>query len=319
MALPCHPLRTGLKYATAVLGYLLTKASINSWTLHATKDFAPRLDDIFSHTDPSLFDIDYIPFDVKSMFTDLPKDAIRHAVMFFSRTVPPAGINYFYIHRYHPAKGVTFHVPSRWRHHLIRVHLQTLVDLIFFDLEHSVFLVGVHIFLQELGNPMGSYVSATLAICTCAHGEHTTYTSLHTNRLISPFIRVNGIRFMGDGILMIAVHKLLASSSRAIRQSLRDRILATIYPPLMTLELETFISNFPLLECLCIPYHGRLLIRHRNKNFAMLTATGYPRFQSARPFSSYTSRSTQRTPLIGDIYRAMRNTSYPPLMHHSCY
>jgi len=245
------------------------------------------LDRLYMDCDPNVYDIEYLPFDVKNMFTDIDKAYVRQAAQYFLLESPPSWVTHVYIHRFSKKLFVTAAPPSRASHQYAYISLKDLLAFITFDLDQSWFLVGETVVFQILSIPIGSYLSATLAICLCTYAEHKCYHSLLASNVISPpMVCIEGIRIMDDGVLMTAIHKALRGVYPYTHAELRTLTLANLYPSSMTLEFDPPTPIFPLLECYCIDIKARLYVRHRNKNFLSLVSTGSPTVITARPSSS---------------------------------
>eukprot|EP00952_Eustigmatos_sp_NYUAD-ZCMA_P010198 41973-Eustigmatos_ZCMA.PRE.1 len=77
-----------------------------------------------------------------------------------------------------------------------------------FDLDESYFCLGSdYILRQILGIPMGSYASAGEAIATCGYAEHRCHHTLCIRRVLTPSIRLAGLRFVDGGLLVTAIHR----------------------------------------------------------------------------------------------------------------
>lgn len=302
-----HPLLQGLRLASVALSYFMSICPTHTWTLPSTQEFPHFITDIHRHllNDPAM-DIEYTPFDVKNMFTDLDKTHIRTAVKYFFTHPLIRQHEFVYIYKYSYTSHITFHPPA---HHskYYRIPITTLYQVICFDLDQSYFLVGTHIYKQVLGIPMGSFISATVAIATCAYSEDRAYHTLLASTRITSHNVFHGIRYVDDGILFTAIRR--QSTTPPDHSPFRQTILDVLYPPPMTLELETYTSNFPLLESLCIPHGQYLIVRHHNKNISSIAATARPRLLSGIHSSTYRPAAYIRTTLIGDIIRIIRNTS----------
>ena len=311
-----HPLHHGLRMAALTLSYLLTIIPTNSWTLPATHCLGPFITAIHQHllsSDPSI-DIAYHPFDVKNMFTDLPKPAIKTALRFFFTHPRLHNLPTAHLYKFNYRRHVTLLPPpdpDKYR----SAPLVVLHDLLCLDLDQSFFLVGQHVYEQILGIPMGSFTSATIAIATCAYYEHCVHRSLTADpHLLHNRIFATGIRYVDDGILFTAIprHALHYTS----HTDLRDRVVSMLYPPPMTLEMESFTDRFPLLESMCHPHGSFLLIRHHCKNADSIASLLLPRLQTGVHYSTYRPRRYTTTTLIGDLARIIVNTTSHP---HYCY
>ena len=139
-----------------------------------------------------------ITFDVKSMFTDLDKEAVLEAVTWILTKNP--GWRRGARGRQASAALVSWEdgkvkarvgVGMKKKEGEKSIPLKVVLEIVRFDLEESVMKAGRHFLWQCAGIPMGSFLSALLAGITVAVREHRFYQR-EPKRVTA---RVEGVRY----------------------------------------------------------------------------------------------------------------------------
>ena len=313
-----HPMRTLMRMCGAALRVAMEAAELRCWHLQSTSGFSPRMDAIWERlrcvgAGQPQRRVCHFPFDVKSMFTELSKDAVLDAVKWVLLDNPgwhrrcdiarlqkqrrrshryPTGLHVTASGGERPTARVLWGARQRVGEKFLP--LQVVLDVVRFDLRESVMKCGRHLLWQDSGIPMGSFLSALLAGLTVAVAEHRFYQRL------PPEIaqRVEGVRYADDGTVVI-VEWAGVPEAKTVFQ----RFVDECYPAPLELEVEEHEGAFKLLECDVQTFpEGSGWTMHRSKTWGDWLKTGRGRFRVWTGPGSWTA--TQRGVLIGTLLRA---------------
>lgn len=193
-----HPMKDLLNKTARGLIYLIQKYGGENWNLWKATE-APRL--IMKLWNEKEKEEKWIlkTFDIKEMFTNLNKKSIIESIDWIFKQIPKR-VKYINVSNNKkgdkPRKGKSYAVDRT------NFPIETLKEIILFDLENSIFRVGDLTLKQKKGIPMGSPISPVLAQLACIYRENKYMKE--NNEKIADF---KAIRYMDDLLFMIKDNK----------------------------------------------------------------------------------------------------------------
>jgi len=284
------------QFAASAVRFIFLRGD-TGWTLSTTSPFAAQLQQ--KHADAQIAfaqsTVVLANFDVDKCYTDLPKHhlyAIAHHTI-FSSTTPLVSV-----HKYSRV-CIAGRPMNAHRYHTFTLHKIWLA--VKHELDNAVFTVGSCTFEQIHGIFMGGMFSAILMLAFCAHHESQIYTLFP-----EPYIRIDGLREMDDGTVIISLDSSACDTS-LVMPIVTSRLDSHIYTPPTHATVDTCTDDFHMLECTITNHHNDLTVHHRSKNFIHAYTTHSQRYLRGTPTSSSGSRSWMRTTTVADLTRVARN------------
>lgn len=312
-----------MKMCAAVLRHATQSANLASWDLSSVQEFVPTIERRFDGVRqqaaslPGARDatVTAFPFDLKSMFTELDKTAVMETATWVLRSNPTWQRRRRKRQKY-PQGAWLCKREGRWH---VRagpglrgganedfLPFQVVLDVVRFDLDNAYMQCGQHVMRQRFGVPMGSYLSAVLAITTVSVCEHRFRQQLPP----SVAARVAGIRYADDGVMLVATPVLPVP--RPIADPTANEIFHMFhkgcYPAPLDLELELHHGTFDLLESTMFTDGYTIRARHRSKLWSTWTPELGARYRTWTGRGSWSG--ARRGTLIGALLRADAATSH---------
>ena len=299
-------------------------AQLDSWDLSSVQEFVPtierRFDGVRQRTITTAGAHDAVvtafPFDLKSMFTELDdKEAVMETATWILRSNPTWQRQRGKRHKY-PRGAWLCKKDGRWR---VRagpglrggadedfLPFQVVLDVVRFDLDNAYMQCGQHVMKQRFGVPMGSYLSAVLAITTVSVCEHRFIQRLDP----TVAARVAGVRYADDGVMLVAtpVTTVPRAPTGTTAAEIFHMFHKGCYPPPLDLELELHQGLFDLLESSLFTDGFTIRARHRSKLWSTWTPEHGARYRTWTGRGSWTG--ARRGTLIGALLRADAATSH---------
>lgn len=302
---PCvhHPLRNLYSISSRGLSFVLDCAEFDHFNLPATTGFkawmvkANLLLQDHQCDNPSV-----VGHDVKEMYTKLQHGRIVDALMWVVEKVEQQQGRRVLSVRRRGRRGVQWGRAADSRA-CASVTLQQLVEIARFELENTFIKVGCVFMWQQVGLAMGGFNSPPLAVITCAVDEYHWLRSLGADARL-----VCGMRYMDDSTLVCAADG--ATAQRIVDSYRRD-----CYQGGLILECtgECSQGELEILECMVKVEHGRLFMRHRNRNAAAIETLhkchGFLPFKKIVPYTTAAPPSVLCNNAVGLLHRIEMNTS----------
>ena len=282
-----HPLKRLFNYVGKILCFMIKNSDIKSFTLWRTGDMTKVIEEaneMIGAWNKEEIEVKMMVYDVKEMYTNLPHQEIIHAVEWL-------------IERFRERHGEWITI-TRNRMKDIKIgkkrgksfNLSMIYETVKQDLNNAVFKCGIIPVIQTIGIPMGSPLSPSLAILTCAKAEHKMYTELRINT------KFHAMRYMDDIWFMIMKNKRDES-----KEDLTD--LFQNYSKKLKLEKEREGNRVRFLEREIIWDGEKLTERAFNKNNESLMKEGKRKFMNMLPNVSYGTRKMKRAIIIGRLIK----------------
>lgn len=251
-------------------------------------------------------------FDVKNMFTNLTHESILKSVLWLLDIYATRGHRYhmFTVHKRH---SKDFHFGRSYnRYEYLSLAIQDVFQVVEFDLQHVYFRVGVNTILkQNIGAPMGGYLSPALACITLIYSEYHFFASIYDGRALRGLpIMMDGVRYMDD--LDIITATPLNNINRSNQQLVVVNKLLSSYDS--SLELEPQASTAPgqntFLESYIQYGVNTLGLIPFNKNVPFMYEHGRQKFLKLQHYHSYSPTTSKLAVLISTLHRLQRNASH---------
>ena len=315
-----HPMQKLMQMCGAVLSCALKTAGLRSWGFHRVDQFVDRASDMWRQLRSQAGERDRIrvfPFDVKSMFTELPKPAVLEATTWLLTQHPlwkeqrlslgrrrRAYPTTAWVHRTSTGKYQARVRPGlgRGKQSEVGIPLAVVLDVVKFDLDHSWMKCGVHLLQQRRGIPMGSYLSAILAGITVSVAEDRFYQRLPPQVAA----RMGGTRFADDGLVAILEREDSTWTAEEVYKLVEDEC----FPDPLQLEREDHDGQFKLLESTVCISNRDVFLTHRSRLWDEWRKTGSSR---NRVWTARGSWGARRSGILtGTLLRAATNCSCRP-------
>ena len=251
-------------------------------------------------------------FDVKNMFTNLTHESILKSVLWLLDIYAARGHHYhmFTVHKRH---SKDFHFGRGYNHYeYLSLDIQDVFQVVEFDLQHVYFRVGVNAILkQNIGAPMGGYLSPALACITLLYSEYHFFASIYDGRALRSLpIMMEAIRYMDD--LDIITATPLNDVDRSNQQLVAVNQLLRSYDS--SLELEPQPPAAPgqntFLESVIQYGENKLALIPFNKNVPFMYEHGRQKFLKLQHYHSYSPTTSKLAVLISTLHRLQRNSSH---------
>ena len=171
---------------------------------------------------------------------------------------------------------------------------------------------------QIVGVPMGSPGSPAYAICICMYFEHQFHSSIYDFlRLYNVHDPERNFRFMRyvDDVFGVVTWDARRPHTRALARLVILHLQNCTYHPNMLLKEEPSHGWFPFLEALInFPATGDMRIQFHCKNFVPIRETGLPKIYTIQHRTSFMSRSSAITKVLGALHRLRRTVEEPALV-----
>jgi hypothetical protein len=186
-----------------------------------------------------------------------------------------------------------------------------MIKIIVFDLNNVYFTAGSkHICKQNVGVPMGGFISAPYANCVAIYYEYHYTQSLSPSQSLS----IHGTRYMDDLLAFI-------SFENNNQQSYNNALilvhrLVNSYDVNLELECQPEEKNgfYTFLECYANCFDDQLIIKPYQKNFPAMLTTQQQIFLNIQHYHSFTPYSAKFGVLVSTLLRLYRNASRPELL-----
>ena len=180
----------------------------------------------------------------------------------------------------HFGRGATFD-PTR-----VTLTFEKILTIVNFDLNNAIFTTGECTMRQQVGIPMGSPLSPSLAQIVCAFYEHRT---LRRARILGYDNPVVGFRYV-DGLTALIFHS--GGSSLADAREVA-RLIQFGYHKDMELEVEDTTLPFKFLSSMLRVNMktGKIDASFHNKNQAALDRESKQEFATYQHFHSFAPKS----------------------------
>jgi hypothetical protein len=254
------------------------------------------------------------------MYTEIMHDAIASSVLYIRDQWLAGRRNDSLCINRHGRRGVCMG-KSRNTAIAVTMSVETIVQIVLYELKHAFFHVGKsHVLQQIIGVSMGSKAGPVLAWAVCMVHEHKYHASLGAD---SRFIHVK--RYFDDvwQLVVVPADKEEGWSDMQVRKLLSD-----CYPSSPRLILNSCGHTAHMLGCITQFSDGQLHCLHRHKN--AVDALGLNQLAipvtSIIPYSSAHVRraSVMRNTVLGLLHRIHMNTLdqdvlmlLPVLLSHS--
>jgi len=168
-----------------------------------------------------------------------------------------------------------------------------------FDLNNACFSLGKIVLRQMIGIPMGSPISPSLAILSCARQEHFVKQSLGSD------VRyIHGMRYIDDSWIAL----IYPRDSMARMFQLRQKYFEC-YNPALKVEIEGKGERVKFLDKWIIWNGKKFIQQHRGKNWESMMEDGKRKFFNVIPVESYNSMTQKKGLIMGILSRVNSNST----------
>lgn len=292
-----HPLKRLLNTTGRIINFMMKKCNLEGMTLWKTNDvteklleFNEKIQEVWNNEMETIM----IVSDIKDMYTNLSHDKIIESIEWLCEiykykfgdqiSIKPGGRN----------GGVNGKKKNLWN-----FDLKMIIEVVKFDLENAAFTFGNIVLRQMIGIPMGSPLSPSIAILTCAKDECISMNSLGSDERY-----IHGMRYMDDLWLIV----LFPKRNDRIRIELSRKILAN-YQKSLKIEIEQRGETVKFLDKKIIWKNDLLIQQHLGKNWNAISDNGIRKFLNVVDYNSYLEKDQKRGIIIGSLSRVNMNTT----------
>ncbi len=325
-----HPLKHILRIVGRCLQFLILQLDefVPHYILHRTIDLKIKLQNYLKQIEKQFSSSTPIEFicitsDIKNMFTELSHSSILDSIIWLISTAIQCHSRTTKILIVEKRnKGIVHWYPYYGEHNeFVFIDITTFIpSIVQFDLAHIDFTLGILIFQQLIGCPMGGFLSAFYAIITCSHYESKFHTSLISNS------HIFNARYMDD---LLSIHTINSKSNKQ-RKRTHERIHALIhdcYDRALELELTSSLDGhdkqLTYLDCQLIitndPRRDRpsIILQPLMKNSESIGILNKQIFVHFQHWNSYSPISVKYGVIKSTVLRYYRNSNQPNVFLNS--
>ena len=287
-----HPLKMIYNRAARALLFLLDYADIGNM-LKKCDDLIEKISLFTFHNHYKLY---LTTFDIKDMYTNLEHHlVIKNALWLLDFVNQKSRRKIICINKF-GKKGVKWG-RSFNPHKSTHIKFIDLINIIKLDIKNCYMKIGHFMLRQIIGIPMGSPLSAILAILCCCIAEYNWQLSLRHSNI---FARIFLTRYVDDGLIII---KQLINNKNERDKIVND--LFTKYPDKLRLLIEQQGDKVHFLEnCLQVK-NSSISISHYNKNTEHLKS-GFLKKLNIIDYNTFAPFSQKIATVIGTLIRVQR-------------
>ena len=288
-----HPLKWIYNRAARGLFFILTFAGIGN-SLIKCQDLKNKIKCFTLNNKYKLF---LTTFDIKDMYTNLKhEDIIKYVLWLLDFVNKKSRRKLICINKFGQTGvmwGRSFNA-----HKSVFITLHEIIDIVKMDIQNCYMFIGPFILQQIFGIPMGSPLSAVLAILCCSISEYQWNISL---KISANFNHVFLCRYIDDGLIII---KSLDDNKN--ERELIIKNLISKYPETLRVLIEQEGKNVHFLENkIAVINDKTIILSHYNKNTQAILKTQL-KVQNLIDFMSFTPYEQKLGLIIGTFTRIRR-------------
>ena len=300
-----HPLKLLFNMAARALRHLYRSMQPPSFTL----DRADQLTDLLAQVSQKGYrSVEARLGDVKNMFTELPHDVIMEALDWLLGLCAEKGVDRVYIGPTKTGEVKSGKKPRGTGWH--EMFLTTLREIVKFDLENCLYVVGTEVLRQKKGVPMGSPLSPPLAILICIFYEAEALEARGPQEGMERL----GVRWVDDLLMLFGSHEDMGEVAEDWG------FFMTAYHEDMELEEEHHEGSFKFLDAwVSVLPGGVIQSKLFNKNRGSVLQNGGQQFYRLPHARSCVSRTVRMACITGMLHRAKTYSSGPQQVEESTH
>lgn len=303
MSFTQHPMRSLYKLGGRALTFLINQIPnnykhFNLFNPMHVKTFINNTNQQFS-----TLDVDNIyPYfvDIKNMYTEMKHKSIMNSVYWCISVCTSS--------RHHDRIAITRSKISKYPTHWGRsfnnsthteIMIQTIIDIIEYDMNNVIFTLGNVLLTQVNGIPMGGFISAPEAQLVCIYSEVQFHLSIGTDAYY-----ISGSRYMDDLTTFIAYKSNNVSSMQRVLRIIHELNYNT-YDASLEMEAQEAQDDgsFTYLESLLKITNNTIMMKPYQKNWKSIQQHKKQKLYKLQHYHSYSPNSTKLAMIIGTLYR----------------
>ena len=287
-----HPLKLIYNRAARGLLFILQYAEVGNMLIKC-QDLIKKIEAFTFNNSKQLF---MYTFDIKDMYTNLEHNIIiKHVEWLLDFVLSKSRRKIICIPKFGKDKvcwGRSFN-PNKSSH----IQFIDLVNIVKLDIKNCYMRLGNYILQQIVGIPMGSPLSAVLAILCCCIAEYNWQISLKQRNI---FDHIFLTRYVDDGLIIIKQNK----DNKLLRNKIIDDLFQK-YPKKLRLIIEQQGKHVHFLENKLLVNNSSITIQHYNKNIEHLPFWKLKKLNLI-DFNTFAPLSQKLGTVIGSFVRVRR-------------
>ena len=284
-----HPLKWIYNRAARAIFFLLLEAHIGNMLIKCN-DLVSVIE---KFTQGNTYELFLTTFDIKDMYTNLKHDEIlKHVTWLIEFIIKKSRRKMVCINKFGKT-GVSWGRSYNPKNS-VHIHIAKLIEIVKLDIKHCYFSLGVFILQQIYGIPMGSPLSAVLAILCCTIAEYKWNKSLKHSQ---DFHHIFLTRYVDDGLIIIkALH------DNKVKRDAMIKHLFSKYPKTLRILIEQQGKEVHFLENYVTVNNTDIVISHYNKNTKHILKNEL-KIQNLIDYYSFAPKIQKLSIVIGTLFR----------------
>lgn len=311
-----HPAKRLLKMASKTFMWLIMNTNTQiGFTLRKLTDLKSNIGQINGQirdlNKQEQWKTEVLQFDIDQMYTNLNKDNIRDAVIWFidllkeKRTnrlygngdiaIKRKGKNTYNIHRGKADEGET------------QLDYNKLMNIVIFDLNNMFFTIQGSCYFQQKGVPIGGFLGAFYAIIQCSKAESGFINNWKYNNTM-----VNALRYIDDEIIWIFYKN--CDQGKNEKQEIKDKIYEEVYGnelKIKDVEIKNIqdknIAIFIGAQIITDKTNSQIYVKPYIKNEDEIEQHGKQKFIMYKGKASFTGKSNTYGTIVAVLCRMQNN------------
>ena len=300
-----HPLKSVFYNTQRAIYFIIKSLDLNHFTLFTTQEYAKRMDEIQKNLEQKYgHETEFLcySYDIKEMYSEVPHSAVLRSIEFLVHNCSESIRSKFISVPNDKKLSVRFGKASNI-HNTSVFHIESLYDIVKYELENAFFTVGKYIFKQKNGVPIGSVLSGVESMAVCVMSEHEWIASLGDYKYL-----IGCVRFVDDCSGVIAYSKSIQHTKYRAKKILQGYKTDCYPKELILKEEEIKNGSYRFLETITTVNKNKINVKHFLKNSDSIKNQGRQKFFNIKRSSSYESGQSKKGVIISRLITMERNT-----------